>query len=93
MLTLDSAIQIPAHVSFSTVKGNVFLLNTRTNNYFALDQVGARFWELISGEDSLQEAYRSLLLEFEVEPDRLETDLLELLADLHNYELIEISQE
>jgi hypothetical protein len=91
MLNLESTIKIPSHVSSSTIQEHVFLLNTRTNNYFALDQVGARFWELISKENSFRSAYKSLLAEFEVDPARLETDLLELVADLHKNELVEIT--
>ena len=90
MLTLDAILKIPAHVSFSVVGGDAFLLNTRTNKYFALEDVGTRLWELLKEGRSLGEAYRLILGEYEVEPAQLEQDLLELSGQLLENGLVEI---
>ena len=91
MLTLETKLQIPASVMFTTVDQTAVLLNTQTNNYFALDEVGARFWELMTENNLLKEAYKILLEEYEVAPTQLEQDLLELLADLIENDLVEIN--
>ena len=91
MLSLDAPFSIPSSVLFTTVDEDVVLLNTRSNMYYALDEVGARFWNLLSAGRTLREAHRSLLEEYEVESNQLEQDLLELLTDLQKNGLVEIA--
>jgi hypothetical protein len=90
MLTLASTLLIPSHVSFTFVEGNAFLLNTRSNKYFALDEVGARLWALLKDNKGLNDVYQSLLSEYEVEPVQLEQDVLELVEHLLENGLVEI---
>ena len=91
MLTLDAAVQLPAHVSFAFVREQAVLLNMKTNHYYRLDEVGARFWGLLREGKSLRGAYQGILGEYQVEPARLEQDLLELLAHLQENGLVEIT--
>ncbi len=89
MLSLNSTLSIPAHVLYTRVDQDNVLLNTRTNKYYALNEVGARFWNLLVEGKTLREAQGVLLGEFEVEPSRLEEDLLELIEHLRENGLIE----
>ena len=90
MLTLNSILHIPANVSFSVVGEDAFLLNTQTNKYFALEKVGARLWEFLNEGKQLQECYRKLLEEYQVEAVQLEKDVLELINQLKENGLVEI---
>ena len=92
MLTLDTALRIPAHVSFTFVEEQAVLLNLRTNQYFSLDEVGAHLWALLKEGTSLREGYPGLLEESEVEPAQLEQDVLELMENLKEHGLVEIVQ-
>ena len=92
MLTLDSVVNIPASVLSTTVDQDVVLLNTLTNKYFSLDEVGARFWSLLSDGKTLRDAHQALLKEYEVESFQLEQDLLELLSELRGSGLVEIPE-
>ena len=92
MLTLDTPLSLPAHVSFSVVGQDAFLLNTRTSKYYLLQEVGARLWNLLSQGQALRAAYQTLLDEYEVAPEELERDLLELLADLMDNGLVELAE-
>ena len=89
MLTLDTTLDIPAHVLSTTVDQDAVLLNTQTNKYYALDDVGARFWALLTENNLLRDTYKILLDEYEVNPSQLEQDLLELLTDLLENNLLE----
>ena len=89
MLTLDAALRIPDNVLFTTVDDDAVLLNTRTNQYFALDEVGARAWNLLTEGKSLRAAYEILLDEYEVDPIPLERDLLDLVGHLAENGLVE----
>ena len=91
MITLETALRVPAHVSFSVVGEDAFLLNTQTNKYYGLEQVGARLWQIISADASLKDAHRTLLDEYDVAAEQLEQDLIELLEDMRKNGLIEIA--
>lgn len=90
MLTLESALRIPAHVSFSAIGEDAFLLNTKTNKYYGLQEVGARLWQLLTDGMTLKDAHQKLLVEYEVSAEALKQDLLELLEELEKNGLVEI---
>ena len=92
MLTLDATFHIPDYVSFAFVEQDAMLLNMQNNQYYLLDDVGARLWGLMGEGKSLRESYQVLLEEYEVEPARLEQDVLELLENLKEKGLVEIVQ-
>jgi len=90
MLRLESTVRIPAYVMFSIVEDEAFLLNTRTNRYFLLDEIGARLWKLLKEGQTLKLVYQTLTQEYAVEPTQLARDLLELLEKLQENGLVEI---
>ena len=92
MLTLEVPLRIPAKVAFGFVEQEAVLLNKRTNQYYRLDEVGARFWSLLRDGKSPRESHQVLLEEYEVDPIQLEQDLLELVDDLIKHGLLEIVQ-
>lgn len=93
MLTLSTSLHIPDNISFSVVGEDAFLLNTQTNKYYALEEVGARLWGLLKDGNQLKESYRVLLDEYEVDPAQLEQDVLELVSSLMENGLVELDQE
>jgi hypothetical protein len=92
MLTLDVHLQISDCVSFTFTDEEAILLNTRTSKYFSLEDVGARFWSLLKEGKQLRKSYQVLLKEYEVDPARLEQDLLDLVDHLVENGLVEIAQ-
>jgi hypothetical protein len=89
---MNSTLLIPPYVIFTIVGEDAFLLNTRSNKYFALQEVGTRLWALLKDGEGLKDAYQSLLAEYEVEPAQLEYDILELVEHLLENKLVEIVQ-
>jgi len=75
------------------LSGEAAILSLKTSTYFGLNEVGARVWNLIKEPKTVNEIRDTLLEEYEVEPDRCEADLLELLNELAAKELIEIEDE
>lgn len=67
------------------------VLDTASERYFGLNPVGARLWALLQADPDLAAAHRQLLTEFEVEPGRLEHDLLAVVADLADAGLVTIA--
>jgi hypothetical protein len=89
MLTLDTILRIPEAVLFTTVDGDAVLLNTRSNQYFSLSDVGACMWNLLSEGSTFRAAYESIMAEYEVDGVQLEQDLLDLVGNLMENGLVE----
>ena len=66
----------------------VVLLDTRRGEYYSLDDVGARIWELCDGRRSRADIVELLTDEYEVEPAVLESDLDDLLSKLARAKLL-----
>ena len=81
-INLDTRISIPEVVYTQEVGEETILLDTQGGRYFSLDPVGTRMWQLIREHGLLRPVYEILVTEYEVAPERLETDLLDLTAKL-----------
>jgi coenzyme PQQ synthesis protein D (PqqD) len=68
------------------VADEVVLVQLQSNQIFALNRTGARFWELVSSGMPSREAAQRMLDEFDVSAERLEEEvegILQLLLDEH----------
>jgi coenzyme PQQ biosynthesis protein PqqD len=64
------------------------LLDVQAGSYFALNEVGARVWELCDGSRSVAEIVGALGVEFDAPHGTIENDVRELLEDLARDELV-----
>lgn len=62
--------------------GEAVLLHMESEVYFGLDPIGARMWEALNEEGSIDGAVARLLQEFEVEREQLESDIRALAEEL-----------
>lgn len=81
-INLATRISIPEAVYTQEVGEETILLDTQSGRYFSLDPVGTRMWQLIRKHGALRPVYEALLTEYDVAPQRLESDLLDLTAKL-----------
>jgi hypothetical protein len=85
MVEFENRTVVPKHVLVRHLDGESVLLNLETERYFGLDSTGTRMWEHLASSSSIEDAYKKLLEEFEVEPVLLRANLAELLSSLvHN---------
>jgi tRNA A37 N6-isopentenylltransferase MiaA len=56
-----------------------------------LDEVGTRMWAALSTSESIQSAYEMLLSEYDVDGEELQRDMQELLEQMVEHGLVEIS--
>ena len=71
--------------------GEAAMLNLKNGVYYGLDPVGARIWNLIQQPRIVSEVLQILLEEYEVNSERCERDLLELLQNLAAEGLVEVT--
>lgn len=74
----------------SGIANEVAILNLKSGMYYGLNEVGARIWQLISEPKTVEEVYETVLKEYEVEPECLEQNLLDVLQQLADHGLIEV---
>ena len=90
---LSDRVRVPQGVLVSGLQEESVLLNLDTERYFGLDDVETRMFTLLSSSDSIEAAYKSLLEEYEVEPEELKNDLLTLAESLVEQGLLEVSND
>ncbi len=81
-VTLESRITRSEEVLFQEVSGEAVLLDLASEQYFGLNGVGTRIWELLGEHATLQPIVEVLAMEFDADPTRIRDDLLTLLSDL-----------
>jgi len=82
-------VKVPSHVLVQEVGGESVLLNLQNERYFGLDEVGTRIWSALTKEETIQSAYETLLREYEVEAEVLQSDIEELVQKLLENGLVE----
>lgn len=73
------------------VRGETVILDLASEEYFSLDEVGTRVWQLMQNPVSLESLKAQLLQEFDVEEATLESDLNELVEVLVGEGLVTVS--
>ena len=68
------------------------ILNLSNTVYYGLDPVGSRVWHLLQNPTSVGELRDALVNEYDVEAERCETDLLELLEKMCAEGLIQVQK-
>jgi len=90
MFPFTSRVTVPPHVLIRKLERESVLLNLETQRYFGLDETGTRIWQLLTASDSIGAAYRELLVEYDVDPDRLRDNLADLLDRLVAHGLLRV---
>lgn len=83
-------VRVHPSALYREVQGEVVLLQLDSGEYFGLNEVSTRIWQLIveSGDLDLVEA--TILREFDVDPAVLSKDLQALVSELAARKLIEL---
>lgn len=81
-------MRISPDVLFQEIEGETVLLDPNAEHYYALDDVGTRFWQLLNEHGDVDVAVAAMLGEFDVDEPTLRSDLDALLARLREAGLV-----
>ena len=84
---MDSVKPKPS-VVFQQVEGEMVLLDLDREQYFALDPIGTRCWQLLAEHGDVERIVTTMVAEYDVDEHTLREDLGALLARLEAAELI-----
>lgn len=91
-MNLNQTITLSPDVISQEVSGETVLLDLESENYFGLDEIGTRIWQLIKETNDLEAIFRTLLAEYDVSEERLRGDLDALLSEVAGLGLVKLEQ-
>ena len=91
-MNLNQTVVLSPEVISQEVSGETVLLDLDSENYFGLDEVGTRIWQLLQETGQLQAVYDTLLAEYAVAPEQLLQDLEKLLSEIQAAGLIRLTE-
>ena len=91
-LGIESRVVVSKDQVSCDLEGEAAILNLKNSVYYGLDPVGARVWQLIQEPTTLAQIREVLRAEYDVETSQLETDIRDLVEQMAEQGLIEITQ-
>ena len=88
-MTLSDRVRIPPEVMARRIGGETVILDLASGTYFGLDAVGTSVWALLEEGRTLAEVCEAMLESHEVTRERIEQDVLALVAQLAERRLVE----
>ena len=70
--------------------GEKVMMNLDKGQYFMMNEVGSRIWELIEGNTSIVNIIETLTNEYQVDEETCENTVMEFLGRLKDAELIKV---
>jgi hypothetical protein len=89
-LDKNSILQRAESVTFEVVADEAILIDINTGTYFSLNEVGTEFWEMLDGEQTIEQHATVIATKYEVEISTVVDDLLELAEEMAKDKLIVI---
>jgi hypothetical protein len=86
----EKAVKVPAETLAREIDGELVIISVTQETYFGLDEVGTRIWQLLTTSPRIQDAFDTLLDEFDVDSETLAGDLGRLVGELEAHGLIKL---
>ncbi len=90
MITLDSIIVKNTEILNTQLDDEYVLMSIEKSNYYGIDSIGSRIWQLLENEISVKEICEKLTSEYDVEFDNCVKDVISFLDELNNENIITV---
>jgi len=90
-ISFQQKVSVAPDTLINKIGDEAVLLNLKNECYYGLDSVGASMWTALTAGGTIEDAFNSLMAEYEVDGETLRRDLTGLVEKLIDQELIEIS--
>lgn len=91
VITGSSVVEAKKEQISTDLGGEVVILGLESGQYYSLNDVGTRIWDLVQGPKTVFELRDTIVGEYDVEPERCEQDVLEVLKHMASEGLIEVT--
>lgn len=82
MVNTEAVLKHSERALIQRAESTLVLLDLDTGEYYALNEVGGRVWELCDGVRSVSEVMATIRDEYEAPAETIEADVLEVLGEL-----------
>lgn len=76
---------------FSEIDGEVVMLSIENSEYYGMDKVGSRIWQLLEKPINFKQLIKTLLDEYEVTEEQCTEETVNFIEQLVEKELVEIT--
>ncbi len=90
MIALQTKVVATKNQISTDMSDETVILNLQNGVYYGLDPVGTYIWKLIQEPTDVETVRDAVLNEYDVEPDRCEQDIMNLLQELIEQGLVEV---
>ena len=90
-INLDTIINKNLEIDDTDLDGEKVMMNIDKGEYFMMNEVGSRIWEIISEPINVRRIIDTLCSEYEVDEETCKDTVVEFLGRLNNADLISIS--
>jgi hypothetical protein len=87
-IDLSARASVPKHVLIQEIAGQSAILDLQADKYFGLDDVATEVWRAVTTAATVAEGVDTVAALYDVEYERLQQDVLELLAKLRSLGLL-----
>ena len=90
-VNINSVITKNQEIDDTDLDGEKVMMNLDKGQYFMMNEVGSRIWEIISEPINVKEIISTLRNEYEVDEETCKDTVIEFLGRLDNADLISIN--
>ena len=90
-INLETVINKNLEIDDTDLDGEQVMMNLDKGEYFMMNEVGSRIWEIISEPINVKEIISTLRNEYEVDEETCKDTVIEFLGRLDNADLISIN--
>jgi hypothetical protein len=89
-IAADTTVVVSPHQVSTSLGHEAVILGAEAGEYFGLNEVGAKVWELVQQPVRVSAICAAICAEYEVEPAQCEQDVVALLRDLKERGLLDV---
>ncbi len=90
IISMWSVVKVTKEGLCRSIDREMAILNLQNGTYYGLDPVGAYIWSLMQQPTSVRELRDAMLEKYEVDEQRCERELLDLLQRMRSEGLVEV---
>lgn len=90
-LETDSTVVVVGDHLTTELDGELVILDGDAGTYYGLNEVGRRVWELLEESRTVGQVRDVIAEEYDVDPDRCERDVLDVVSDLEEKDLVRVA--
>ena len=90
-INLDTIINKNLEIEDTDLDGEKVMMNLERGEYFMMNEVGSRIWEIISKPINVKDIIETLRSEYEVDEETCKCTVIDFLTGLDHAKLISIS--